>query len=264
MMLHLAGLNIYPIKSARGIPLVESEVDHFGLRYDRRWMVVDEAGKFLSQRSHARLALVVPSIQDGALSVHAPAMPTLDLPLSPSPTVSTSVTVWDDTCEATWMGEKAARWFSDFLSSPCGLVHMADEVVRPTDPTYAPSHARVGFADGFPFLLASEDSLADLNRRLAEPLPMNRFRPNLVVAGGEPYAEDGWNKIQIGAVVLRVVKPCGRCVVTTTDQATGERGQEPLRTLATYRRRDGEVMFGQNLVHERPGRLCVGDEVLLS
>jgi uncharacterized protein YcbX len=151
--LRLSGLNIYPIKSARGIALDQSVVDDFGLRYDRRWMVVDEAGKFLSQRSHARLALVVPSIRDGALSVNAPAMPTLDLPLSPSPTVSTSVTVWDDTCEATWMGEKAARWFSDFLGSPCGLVHMADEAVRPANPTYGPSHARVSFADGFPFLL---------------------------------------------------------------------------------------------------------------
>jgi hypothetical protein len=208
------------------------------------------------------MALVVPSIRDGALSVNAPAMPTLDLPLSPSPTVSTSVTVWDDTCEATWMGEKAARWFSDFLGSPCGLVHMADEAVRPANPTYGPSHARVSFADGFPFLLISEESLADLNRRLAEPLPMNRFRPNLVVAGGEPYAEDGWNKIQIGGVVLRVMKPCGRCVVTTTDQATGERGQEPLRTLATYRRRDGEVMFGQNVVHENTGHLQIGDSVV--
>jgi uncharacterized protein YcbX len=120
---------------------------------------------------------------------------------------------------------------------------------------------RVSFADGFPFLMISEESLADLNRRLADPLPMNRFRPNLVVAGGEPYAEDGWERIEIGGVRLRVVKPCARCLVTTTDQATGERGSEPLRTLATYRKVNGEVMFGQNVVHENAGHLRTGDIV---
>jgi uncharacterized protein YcbX len=121
----------------------------------------------------------------------------------------------------------------------------------------------VSFADGFPFLLISEESLADLNRRLAYPLPMNRFRPNLVVAGGEPYAEDGWSRMEIGNLRLQVVKPCGRCLVTTTDQDTGERGKEPLRTLATYRKVGSEVMFGQNVVHENIGRLRVGDSVTL-
>jgi MOSC domain-containing protein len=140
---------------------------------------------------------------------------------------------------------------------------MAPDVVRAADPAFAPDGARVSFADGFPFLLLSEESLADLNRRLPEPLPMNRFRPNLVVAGGQPYDEDTWSRIEIGGIRLRVVKPCGRCVVTTIDQLTGERGKEPLRTLATYRKRDAEVMFGQNVVHEGPGRLRVGDAVLI-
>ena len=261
MSLRLTGLNIYPIKSARGIALDESEIDEFGLRHDRRWMVTDQAGGFLSQRSHPRLALVKPSIPGDALRVDAPGMPPLELPLQPSGTVTTSVTVWDDTCSATWLGERAARWFSEFLEIDCYLVYMADRHVRPADTTFAPPGTRVSFADGFPFLLISEESLADLNGRLAEPLPMNRFRPNLVVAGGEPYAEDGWKRIEIGGVGLRVVKSCGRCVVTTTDQDTGERGQEPLRTLATYRRRDGLVMFGQNVVHENTGRLGLGDEV---
>jgi uncharacterized protein YcbX len=261
--LRLSGLNIYPIKSARGIPLEESEVDGFGLRYDRRWMVVDESGQFLSQRSHSRLALVVPTIRDGALRVDAPGMPTLETPLDPPDTVATRVTVWDDSCPATWLGESPARWFTDFLGCPCSLVHMAPDVVRPADPAFAPRGSRVSFADGFPFLLISEESLGHLNRRLLEPLPMNRFRPNLVVAGGEPYAEDHWTRIEIGGIGLRIVKPCGRCVVTTTDQTTGERGREPLRTLATYRKRDGEVMFGQNVVHEGPGRLRIGDPVIL-
>jgi uncharacterized protein YcbX len=258
----LSGLNIYPIKSARGIALTESEVDEFGLRYDRRWMVVDQSGQFLSQRSHACLALVAPSIRDDTLRVDAPGMGTLELPLEPSAAVETTVSVWDDTCRATWLGEKAAEWFSDFLGCACSLVHMAADVMRPADPVFAPEGSRVSFADGFPFLLISEESLADLNRRLAEPLPMNRFRPNLVVAGGEPYQEDGWERTEIGGIGLRVLKPCGRCLVTTTDQATGERGKEPLRTLATYRTRNGEVMFGQNAVHENTGHLRVGDSVV--
>ena len=261
MTLRLSALTIYPIKAAAGIPLAESEVDRFGLRYDRRWMVVDDTGEFLSQRSHPRLALVVPSIVNGNLLVDAPGMPTLKLPLHPSSSVTTRVAVWDDVCSATWVGEHAATWFSEFLDCPCSLVHMADDVVRPADPTRAPEGSSVSFADGFPFLLISEESLADLNRRLAQPLPMNRFRPNLVVAGGAPYAEDGWTDFEIAGVRLRVVKPCGRCVVTTTDQATGERGKEPLRTLATYRKRDGEVFFGQNVVHENQGRLSRGDPV---
>ncbi len=263
MSIRLTGLNIYPIKAARGIPLDKSAVDEFGLRYDRRWMVVDESGGFLSQRSHPRLALIVPSIRDGTLQVDAPGMPTLQTALHPNATLATSVTVWDDTCLATWVGDRAAEWFSDFLGSPCSLVYMADQVVRSADPAFAPPGVRVSFADGFPFLMISEESLADLNRRLADPLPMNRFRPNLVVGGGEPYAEDGGGRIEIGSIRLQVVKPCARCLVTTTDQATGERGKEPLRTLATYRKVAGEVMFGQNVVHEAPGRLRVGDEVTL-
>jgi MOSC domain-containing protein len=261
--LRLSGLNIYPIKSARGIALTESEVDEFGLRYDRRWMAVDRDGEFLSQRSHPRLALVAPGIGNGVLRVDAPGMPTLELPLEPSSAVSTRVSVWDDTCAASWVGEKAANWFSEFLAYDCSLVHMDRAVMRPADPAFAPAGSRVSFADGFPFLLISEESLADLNRRMAQPLPMNRFRPNLVIAGGEPYQEDGWTRIAIGGIGLRVVKPCGRCLVTTTDQNTGERGKEPLRTLATYRKRDGEVMFGQNVLHEGMGWLRVGDAVVL-
>jgi MOSC domain-containing protein len=261
--LRLTALNIYPIKSTHGIALAESEVDGFGLRYDRRWMVVDGSGQFLSQRSHSRLALVIPSIQGDKLRVDAPGMPTLEVPLHPSSTVATRVVVWDDVCSASWVGERAAEWFSGFLGCGCSLVYMAEDAVRPADPVFAPAGSRVSFADGFPFLLISEESLADLNRRLAEPLPMNRFRPNLVVAGGEPYDEDRWTNFEIGGIRLRVVKPCGRCVVTTTDQTTGKRGKEPLRTLATYRKRDGEVMFGQNVVHDGSGLLRVGDTVIL-
>lgn len=263
MALRLTALNIYPIKSARGISLDASEVDGFGLRYDRRWMVVDENGVFLSQRNHPRMALLEPTIADGLLTIEAPVMPPLKTSLNPAAAVSTTVTVWDDVCSATWLGERAAEWFTEFLGTTCRLVHMPDDAVRPANPAFAPAVARVSFADGFPFLLISEESLADLNQRLSKPLPMNRFRPNLVVAGGEPYAEDGWGRIEIGGIRLQVVKPCDRCLVTTTDQATGERGKEPLSTLATYRKVGGQVMFGQNVVHENTGHLRVGDSVII-
>jgi uncharacterized protein len=262
MSLTLAGLNLYPVKSARGIPLDEWEVDGFGLQYDRRWMVVDGSGRFLTQRDHPRLALVT-TVVDGCLRLQAPEMPALEVPLNPQPTVQTTVRVWRDRCSATWTGERPATWFSRFLGLPCNLVHMPDDMLRPVDRAYAPEGTRVSFADAFPFLIISEASLADLNRRLPEPVPMNRFRPNLVIAGAEPYAEDHWDRLQIGALRLTVVKPCERCVITTTDQVTTERSSEPLRTLARYRKVRGKVMFGQNAVHETVGRVRVGDPVLI-
>jgi uncharacterized protein len=259
--LRLTGLHVYPIKSAAGLAPAEWEVDALGLRYDRRWMVVDRQGRMMTQRTHPRLALVRPSVGDGTLRVEADGMPALELPLSPAPAVSLSVTIWDDTCLAAWSGERAARWFSDVLEGDFSLVHVPESRARTVDPDYAPPGHRVGFADGFPFLLISQESLADLNRRLEVPLPMNRFRPNLVIAGGEPFGEDRMAPFGIGAVRFTAVKPCDRCVVTTTDQETAERGLEPLRTLATFRRWDGKVFFGQNVVHEGTGRLRVGDSL---
>ncbi len=261
--LRLTALHVYPIKSAGGLSPAEWEVDGFGLRHDRRWMVVDGKGGMLSQRSHPRLALVRPSLGDDTLRVEAAGMPTLELPLRPSGAVTTTVVVWNDACSAVWAGERAARWFSDLLDDDCSLVYMPDATIRPADPTYAPAGTRVSFADAFPFLLISEESLADLDRRLDLPIPMNRFRPNLVIAGGEPYGEDAMTAFRIGAIRFRVVKPCDRCVITTTDQATAERGPEPLRTLATYRQRDGKVLFGQKVVHDGTGRLRLGEPLLV-
>jgi MOSC domain-containing protein len=257
--LRLTGLHVYPIKSAAGLAPAAWDVDGFGLRCDRRWMVVDAAGRMISQRTHPRLALVRPAIDEGTLRIETAGMPALELPLVPAPAVTTPATIWGDTCAAVWTGERAARWFSDVLETDCSLVHMPETTVRPADTTYAPPGYRVSFADGFAFLLVSEESLADLNGRMPEPLPMNRFRPNLVIAGGAPFGEDTLGSFRIGGLRFRVVKPCDRCVLTTTDQATAERGLEPLRTLATYRRRDGKVYFGQNVVHEGTGRLSVGD-----
>jgi uncharacterized protein len=204
---------------------------------------------------------VSPSLEGDVLRIQAPGMPAIETPARPSSSVTTRVTVWDDSCSAIWLGENTSRWFSQYLGTSCSLVYMSEQIFRPVNPAYSPPEARVSFADAFPFLLISEESLADLNRRLSQPLPMNRFRPNLVVAGGLPYAEDQWKRLAIGSIEFRIVKPCSRCVVTTTDQITTERGQEPLRTLATYRRRDGKVFFGQNLLHETTGRIQLGEKV---
>jgi uncharacterized protein len=261
MTLRLTGINIYPIKSAGGIALSEWEIDAFGLRYDRRWMVVDESGTFITQRTHPRMALVEVKIGDGVLQIDAPGMRTLETSLHPAAAVVTQVVVWNFAGPSTWLGEEAAVWFSQFLATGCSLVHMGDDVVRRANPLFAPVATRVSFADGYPILLISEESLADLNGRLSRPLPMNRFRPNLVVAGGEPYGEDGWERIAISDVRLQVVKPCARCLITTTDQGTGLRAKEPLRTLASYRKVGDEVMFGQNVVHQNTGRLRVGDSL---
>jgi uncharacterized protein YcbX len=202
-------------------------------------------------------------VGDTALLVETAGMPPLELPLEPGPSVSLPVMIWDDRCTGTWAGERAARWFSDVLGTDCSLVHIAEGAARTVDPDYAPPGHRVGFADAFPFLLISEASLADLNGRLETPVPMNRFRPNLVITGVEPFAEDHMGTFAIGAMRFTPVKPCDRCVITTTDQTTGERGVEPLRTLATYRRRNGQVLFGQNVIHSGTGRLHVGDALLV-
>ncbi len=263
MHLQLTDLTIYPIKSAGGISAQTWEVDTFGLRHDRRWMVVDGRGHLVTQRTHPRLALVRPSVVGDRLVIDALGVDPLELSLHPTGSVHLEATVWDDTCDAIWLGPRPATWFSTVLGSPCELVYMPDETIRPADPAYAPEGSRVSFADGFPFLIISEGSLADLNARLPAPLPMNRFRPNLVIAGGPPYVEDDLGRFEACGIEFRTVKPCGRCVVTTTDQQTAERGVEPLRTLATYRKLDGEVMFGQNVVHRGTGQLRVGASLVV-
>ena len=259
--LTLSGLNVYPIKSAAGIAAQSWDVDEFGLRYDRRWMIVDEHGEHVTQREAPRLALVQPSIVGDRLRISAPDRAPMDVPLEPTAIVNTTAVVWREACAAHWMGERAATWFSELLGQPCSLVYMPASTRRPADPTYAPPGVRVSFADAFPFLLISEESLTDLNNRLGAPVPMNRFRPNLIIAGGEPYVEDRLATFTIGALAFERVKPCDRCVVTTIDQATTERGQEPLRTIATYRKVEDKVFFGQNVVHHMTGRLHIGEPV---
>ena len=259
--MYLSGLYVYPIKSMGGIPLEAWDVDGRGLRYDRRWMLVDEEGWFISQRELPRMALISVRIDPAHLVVNAPGMSSLQLPLGPTTGETIPARIWDDVVEVSPVAEDADRWFGEFLGVRCSLVSLPDESVRPVDPDYGEAGDQVGLADGFPFLLISEASLADLNARLEHPLPMNRFRPNLVIGGCEPFAEDGWNLVRIGQITLRVVKPCARCRITTVDQRTATTSKEPLRTLARFRRVGHKVLFGQNLIHDRAGTLHTGDPV---
>ena len=257
----LSEINIYPVKSTKGISLQTARVENRGIQFDRRWMVVDNEGVFISQREAPRLALI--SIEIGAMDliVNAPGSRSLSIPTGARNSERVSVRVWDDLVSAVSMGGDAASWFSDFLGIPCRLVYMPEETHRRVEPEYATNNDIVSFADAFPLLLISQASLDDLNSRLAEPVPMNRFRPNLVVEGCTAFEEDRWKGIRVGEIVFRVVKPCSRCVTTTVNQATGVRGKEPLATLSQYRKINGNVYFGQNIIPAATGRLRVGDQV---
>jgi uncharacterized protein YcbX len=258
--LRLAGLYRYPIKSLAGQAQQLMPVGPRGPELDRHWMLVDAQGRFLTQRQLPRMALIATQFVDGGeLRLQAPGMP--DFVVGASGGDRLDVHVWRDSLTAVRVGDVADQWLSDFLGVHCHLVELPDDVRRPVDPVYATSDDQVGLADGFPFLLISQASLDDLNDRLQTPLSMLRFRPNLVVTGCGPHAEDDWRRIRIDAMEFRVAKPCSRCIIPTIDPATGERGREPMRTLLTYRRRDNKVYFGQNLIHDGVGRLQLGMSV---
>jgi uncharacterized protein YcbX len=260
-LISVSGLFIYPVKSCGGLAVDRARVGATGFELDRRWMVVGDNGQFVSQRTYPRLALVRLLLLDESLVLKAPQMPELNLAVDVEDGPATRVRVWDDECVATDAGKDAARWFSEHLGCSVRLVRMTADDARPLGATSAQPGDSVSFADRFPFLLISQASLDALNRRLSLPVPMDRFRPNIVVDGTGPHAEDGWDRLRVGEVSFRVAKPCARCVVTTVDQTTGERGREPLRTLSTYRTVDGQVLFGQNVVHEGRGVIRVGDPV---
>jgi uncharacterized protein YcbX len=259
--LYLRTLHIYPIKSAGGISLDAWEVDERGLHYDRRWMLVDASGRFISQRRFSRMARIGVRLEADHLVVNAPDMRPLEVSLQPPPAERMLAQVWSDIVEVSSVGSDADRWFGEYLGVSCKLVHLPDESIRPVDPAYGSAGDRVGLADGYPFLVVSEASLVDLNARLERPVPMNRFRPNLVVGGCEPFAEDYWWLVRIGSITFRAVKACSRCHITTVDQQTAATGKEPLRTLARFRRVGNKVQFGQNLIHDSAGTLHVGDRV---
>jgi len=260
-MLSVSALYVYPIKSCRAIDLKAVRFDAGGPTYDRRFMVVDENGRFLTQRELPRFALIEAKLGPMSIGVSAPGMPALKVAMTQRDPKRIPVQIWEDRGEAEDTGENAASWFSQFLQRECRLVRVPEDGLRPVDPRYARAPAEVGFADAYPVLLTSEASLTDLNGRLAQNVPMSRFRPNIVVRGGDAYAEDSWKQIRIGELVLDVVKPCSRCVTINVDQLNAQQSKEPLATLATYRTRDNKVYFGQNCVHLGYGSIRVGDSV---
>jgi len=259
--MHLSSLYRFPLKSAAGESLQRCASDSLGLLGDRRWMVVAAGtGRFLTQRVLPRMALLQAHWQgDTALKLAAPGMPEL-LVRVPDDKTMRCVQVWSANPVVPDAGETAAVWLSDFLGQACRLVYLPEDDGIQVDLDYARLGERTAFSDGFPFLLIGQASLDDLARRVGRPLEMLRFRPNLVVSGAEPYAEDGWKRIRIGQLTFRVVKPCSRCVIPTLDPASGERApdREPLNTLLSYRKGPGGVFFGQNLIAEGRGELEVG------
>ncbi|CAM5615401.1 MOSC domain-containing protein OS=Streptomyces alboniger OX=132473 GN=CP975_03975 PE=4 SV=1 [Streptomyces alboniger] len=263
----LRSIHVHPLKAAQGHAPREAVVEPWGLAGDHRWMLVDGDGRFVSQRPYPRMALVAAEpLPGGGIRVSAPGRRTLTAAV-PEPRATVTVEIGRDKVEAVAADAAAHAWFSAHLDMDVRLVHLdAPATRRPLDPAYGREGETVGFADGYPLMLTAASSLDALNSLIAQgdhadegPLPMNRFRPNVVVDGTPPWAEDDWKRVAIGGVVFRVAKKCGRCVVTTTDQNTGERGKEPLRTLARHRRFGDQLVFGQNLVPESTGRIRVGD-----
>ncbi len=254
----LSGLYRYPVKSLRGAGLAHATLDARGISQDRHWMLVDSDGLFLSQRKLPRMTLVRTLMVFDHLTFQASGMNDLVLPQESDSDEPVQVKVWGDECLARFAGKDADKWLSEFLQTECRLVYLPSDHIRQVDLDYAKEGEQTGFSDGFPLLLISEASLNDLNTRMEEPLPMERFRPNLVVSGCEPYAEDKWKRIRIGEIEFKLVKPCSRCAITTVNPETAQTGAEPLKTLSGYRREGNKVYFGQNLIHSGPGELQLG------
>jgi uncharacterized protein YcbX len=262
---HLSGLFIYPIKACAGIALERADVVERGLAFDRRYMLVDPSGTFITQREVPQLCRVTTALKDDLLLVSAPGKTALALPTRPAadlPLARQPYRVWDSVGSAL-EHPSGSRWFSELLNDDVTLLYMPDSERRQVNPSRARPDDIVSFADAYPLMLMSTASLSDLNQRLSEPVDMRRFRPNLVISGGEPYGEDSFTTVRIGAVSFRAVKRCERCVVTTVDPDTAARGDEPLRTLARYRLEDGNVWLGMNLIHDDYGTLQLGDRVMV-
>jgi uncharacterized protein YcbX len=267
----LTSIHIYPMKATRAVDLADALVEPWGLAGDRRWLLVDEDGRFVSQREEPSLARVTVSYGPaaGAISVSVPGRPGRQVAVPAADAELLKVTVWRSVLLAAAAGSAADAWFSAYLGRPVRLVYLDDPNRRAVDPEFGQDGDVVSFADGYPLLLTSTGSLEELGRWLAgdgeQPVPMTRFRPNVVVTGARPWAEDRWRRIRIGAVSFRVAKPCGRCVVTTTDQVTGERGSQPLKMLGKRRRFGQQLVFGQNLIPDRlpaqGGLIRAGDQV---
>ncbi len=266
----ISSLTIYPVKSLAGISLQSSELTRMGLKYDRRWMVVSPEGEFLTQRKKPQMALIKTAIKDGQLVLSKKGMNDQIIPFeNNTSTKQMSVTIWQDTVLASLVGNESDVWLSNALGFLCHLVYMEDDTLRQCNLDYAQKDDQTGFADAFPILFISEASLNNLNAHLIksgkETVGMRRFRPNVVVSGCEAHAEDTWKSFQVAKIPMKGVKMCDRCILTTVDPDKGERsGNEPLMTLAKYRKFASKVYFGMNVIHQELGLLKIGDELRIS
>jgi len=262
-MLQISGLYIYPIKSFPGISLPQAKVTERGLAHDRRWMLVDENNLFISQREAPQMTQLPLSLKkDGLKVTNKITGDSIIIPYEPpAGGRQADVVIWDDTCVAEYVGDSFDQWFSKNLGVKCRLVFMPGYSRRIVDQRYAPGDSITSFSDAYPFLIIGQSSLDELNSRLLEPLPMNRFRPNIVFTGGLPFEEDLMKDFTIAGIKFSGVKLCARCVMTTINQDSAARGKEPLKTLAKYRQKDNKILFGQNLVHQGDGVISIGDTI---
>lgn len=262
----LSHIYIYPIKSLGGISISQARITDRGLEHDRRWLLVEPNGRFITQRQNAELALLQLELADNGwrVSHKVKDVQPLHFPFVPETNDRMEVQVFKDHMPAVRVSDGADQWFSSVLGTACHLVYMPDDSHRPVDPAYAHQNEIVSFADGYPTNLISQASLDHLNEKLEEPIGMDRFRPNFVVSGTSPHAEDEWGTFNLGGIQFSAVKPCGRCVIPTIDQATSEKGMEPTQTLVRYRKQGNKVNFGMNLLHEGVGEVKVGMEVKMN
>ncbi len=263
--LRLSEIWIYPIKSLGGIRLPHAMVMEKGLAFDRRWMLVDENGVFMTQRTTPAMALFKLKIVKRELKiVYSPRSIVHSISLHPNHIEKNeNVIIWNDPVVVSEVSKDTSTWFSEILGLQCRLVHFPEENPRAVDPNYKVNDEHLSLADGYPFLIIGEQSLNFLNTKLVQPLPMNRFRPNFVFTGGEVNEEDTWRNFTIGNNRFVGVKPCSRCVLTTVNQDTAEKGDEPLRTLATYRKKENKILFGQNLLSVDQGQVKEGDVITI-
>jgi uncharacterized protein YcbX len=261
----LSNIFIYPVKSLPGISLEKSLVEERGLRYDRRWMLVDKQNKFITQRFYPQMVLIDVKIDQGYLWLahRSKKMPHLQISINELPNNSQNVQIWDDYCNSLVYSSEVNDWFSDALDTFCKLVFMPNTTRRKTSTKYYEKSKDVSFADGYPYLIIGERSLEHLNSKLDEPVNMIQFRPNLVFSGGKEHEEDGWKEIKIGKINFAVVKPCARCVITTIDTESGNKNKEPLSTLSNYRKFNKKIMFGQNAIALSEGTLSIGDKITI-
>jgi uncharacterized protein YcbX len=264
--MNVSQLYIYPIKSLGGVSVSAVNITDRGFQHDRRWMLIDENNRFLSQREVAEMAMLsVEILQDGLKVYHKKDQDDyIDIPFTISTGVTVIVDIWGSFCKAHLVKGEADKWFSKILNTHCRLVYMPDSTRLPIDENYAiKGNDITSFSDGYPILMISEASLQDLNNKTEEPIPMNRFRPNLVFTGAAAFIEDSMKEFTINGCTFFGVKPSSRCVVTTINQDTTEKGKEPLKTLSVYRRKDAKVYFGENVIAAGPGKINVGDTVTI-